>query len=75
MPRYTFALQNSPRPSVVDADLSGPEEAREMAVFNIAEVLKDSAAHFWDTQQLRMAVTDEDGATVCSVQVEAKTED
>ena len=73
MPRYFFHLRDS-RESI-DQDgtvLSGPDEARAQAVVYSGEVLRDSGARFWISQEWRLWVTGETGATICALRFTAE---
>jgi hypothetical protein len=73
MPRYFFHLKDGS--THIDEDgveLAGPDEAREAAVVNSGEVLKDAGAKFWTSDEWRLWVTDEGGETVCALRVSAE---
>jgi hypothetical protein len=59
-------LEQDP-PDTDGTDLPGPEEARSAAVVLAAELLKDLDGKFWSGGDWTMEVTDEQGATVCSL--------
>ncbi len=68
MPRYYFHLKDgTTRMDEDGTELAGPDEARAMAVINAGEVLTDLGAKFWQSDEWRLWVTDENGATVCSL--------
>ncbi len=68
MPRYFFHLKDgTTHTDEGGVELSGPDEAREAAVVNSGEVLRDLGAKFWTSDEWRLWVTDESGATLCSL--------
>ena len=73
MARYFFHLRDG-REYIEEhgVELAGPAEAREEAVINSGEVLRDSGAKFWNGQEWRLWVTDEEGATVCALRFTAE---
>ena len=79
MPRYFFNVHDGQHPVEQDPPdidgtvLPGPEEARSAAVVLAAEMLKDLDGKFWSGADWTMAVTDEEGATVCSLRFSGTT--
>jgi hypothetical protein len=68
MPRYFFNIHDSQNlPDNDGTVFPGPEAAREQAVILAGEVLKDLDGKFWNAREWRMVVTDEQGATVCTL--------
>jgi hypothetical protein len=73
MPAYFFNVHDGQHPLEQDpSDLDGtvlpdPEAARSAAVVLAAELLKDLDGKFWCGGDWTMVVTDEQGATVCSL--------
>jgi hypothetical protein len=68
MMRYFFHVRDSAE--IIDhdgVDCAGIEEARTMAVKAAAEALKDLGGKFWKAPEWQLWVTDESGATVCSL--------
>jgi len=68
MARYFFHVRDSAE--ILDRDgveCPGIEEARAVAVKAAADALRDLGAKFWNAPEWRMWVTDESGATVCSL--------
>jgi hypothetical protein len=73
VPRYFFHVRDD-RESI-DTEgtvLSGLEEARVQAVTTSGEMLRDFSRQFWNEPEWRMWVTDETGATVCSLRFSAE---
>jgi hypothetical protein len=50
-------------------ELAGPEQARAMAVLSSGEAMLDLGSTFWSSPEWAFWVTDESGATVCSLAV------
>ena len=74
MPLYFFNMPGGPDPDPDDgSDLKGPEEARSEAVTLAGEMLKKIDGQFWDRPEWRLHVTDEQGATVCTLTVKGTT--
>lgn len=73
MPRYFFNVHDGQGPAEQDPpDIDGslladPETARAAAVTLAGEMLKDLDGKFWSGADWTMVVTDEQGATVCSL--------
>ena len=73
MPLYFFNVHDGQHQLEQDAPdtegslLTDPEAARSAAVVLAAEMLKDLDGTFWSGTDWTMVVTDEDGATVCSL--------
>ena len=73
MPLYFLNVHDGQGPleqDLPDADgslLADPEAARSAAVVFAAEMLKDLDGKFWSGGDWTMVVTDEQGATVCSL--------
>jgi hypothetical protein len=68
MPRYFFHVHDSRE--IIDNEgvvLAGPGQARVQAVIASGEMLKEFGREFWNGTEWRMWVTDEAGATVCSL--------
>ena len=68
MPRYFFHVHDSEE--IIDhigTELANPDEANAQAVTAAGEALRDSDGKFWNSGEWRMRVTDESGATVCSL--------
>ena len=73
MPRYFFHLRDGHEQLDHDGTvLSGPDEARKMAVINSGEILKESGAKFWTGTAWRLWVTDEAGDTLCALRFTAE---
>jgi hypothetical protein len=73
VPRYFFHLRDSGESLDHDGTvLSGPDEARAQAVVHSGELLRESGARFWISQEWRLWVTDETGATVCALRFTAE---
>lgn len=71
--RYFFHIHDGS--DYIDQDgveLSGLDEAREQAVVAAGEALKDLDGKFWTNADWRLWVTDEAGATVCSLRLLAE---
>ena len=79
MPRYFFNVHDGQHPFEQDPPdedgtvLPGSQEARSAAVVLAAEMLKDLDGKFWSGADWTMAVTDEQGATVCSLRFSGTT--
>ncbi|HVG48560.1 MAG TPA: hypothetical protein VM899_10555 [Rubellimicrobium sp.] len=70
MPRYFFNIEGLPHPEdKVGTVLTGPEQARAVAVIHAGEMLKDAYGPFWDAPEWRLYVTDEQGAIVCTISI------
>lgn len=70
MPRYFFHVRE--RGETLDPtgiELPGLADARAMAVRAAAEDLRDLGGRVWASTEWLMWVTDEHGATVCSIKV------
>jgi hypothetical protein len=73
MPLYFFNVHDGQHPLEQDPPdtdgslLADPEAARSAAVVLAAEMLKDLDGKFWGGADWTMAVTDEQGATVCTL--------
>ena len=68
MPRYFFNVHDGRDiPDETGTVLPGPEAARNQAVIAAGEMLKDLDGKFWSASEWRMRVTDEQGATVCTL--------
>jgi hypothetical protein len=68
MPRYFFHFRDDKL--MLDKEgleLSGLDEARTQAVVASGEALRDFGGKFWRDTTWRMWVTDEAGATVCTL--------
>ncbi len=68
MPRYFFHVRDSAE--FIDeegVELPSLEEVRKQAVVASGEAIKDLDGNFWNGQQWHMWVTDETGATVCTL--------
>ncbi len=75
MPRYFFTLEgDGSSPDEEGTMLPGPEEARDVAVRAMGEILTDAAGAFWNGPEWRMTVTDEEGATVCALTIRGTTD-
>ena len=73
MPRYFFHLKDGTTHMDNDGvELSGPDEARELAVVNSGEILRDLGTKFWTSDEWRLWVTDEAEATVCALRFTAE---
>lgn len=70
MPRYFFNIQDgqdiADDTGTVCADAI---EARAEAVVAAGEMLRDLDGRFWQISDWRMQVTDEQGATVCTLSI------
>ena len=76
MPRCFFNLDGGPYPDPDDGiDLKGPEQARSEAVILAGEMLKQIDGQFWGAAEWRLYVTDERGATVCTLSIKGTTGD
>jgi hypothetical protein len=74
MPRYFFSTPGDGyAPDDEGVVLSGPEDAKAMAVTTAGEILKDIDGKFWSGQEWRLHVTDENGATVCVLTMRGTT--
>jgi hypothetical protein len=70
MPRYFFNIEGLPGPNDDEGTfLPGLEQARAAAVIHAGEMLKDFDGQFWGGLEWRMHVTDEQGATVCTLSI------
>jgi hypothetical protein len=71
LPRYFFHIRDGvDQPDLEGTELSGPDEAREMAVVATGEALKDLNGHFWEGDgEWRMTVTDWRSTVVCVLNV------
>ena len=73
MPRYFFNVHDGQPPLAQDPpDRDGTllpdlEAARSQAVTLAGEMLKDLDGRFWSGTDWRLRVTDEQGATVCTL--------
>ena len=77
VPRYLFTIHDSkPTPDTVGIHLSGPEEARSMAIAEASEMLRDHRDRAgWPTPSWWVHVTDEEqGTTVCRLTVSGTAE-
>ncbi len=76
VPRYAFTVQNShPHPDTTEIDLSGPDEARAMALAEASDMLRDHRDHSaWPSPAWWVEVTDEQGARVCRLTVSGTAE-
>ena len=73
MPRYFFHVHDGEDiPDHDGVELAGPEDARDKAVIACGEALKDLDGAFWESEEWRMRVTDESGATVCELTISGK---
>ena len=73
MPRYFFHIKDgTTRMDEEGVELAGRDEAREAAVVDSGEVLRDIGAKFWNGHEWRFWVTDEAGATVCALRLAAE---
>ncbi|WP_210526444.1 DUF6894 family protein [Rubellimicrobium arenae] len=70
MPHYYFDVRgDGSAPDEVGIELSGPIEARAEAARLAGEVLKEADGAFWTTPEWQVHVTDELGATLCTVSI------
>ena len=70
MPRYAFTVQNSKaEPDSTELDLTGPQEARSMAMAEAGEMLRDHQTKAWPAPDWRVEVTDQQGTTLCRITV------
>ncbi|EYD77728.1 hypothetical protein Rumeso_00686 [Rubellimicrobium mesophilum DSM 19309] len=70
MPRYFFNIEGGPYAESADGtDLKGPEEARAAAVTLAGEMLKGIDGQFWGEPEWRLHVTDQQGATACTLPI------
>ena len=70
MPRYFFNIHDGD--DIPDAEgtvLPGAEKARSQAVFAAGVMLRDLHRRVWQDPDWRMRVTDEHGATVCTLNI------
>jgi hypothetical protein len=74
MPRFYFHVRDGKE--IIDdegLELSGLDEAREQAVIGAGEAIRDLGKRFWNSgEEWHMDVTDESGATVCSLTFSSK---
>ena len=79
MPLYFFNVHDGQPPLEQDLPdtegslLADPAEARSAAVVLAAEMLKDLDGKFWSGADWTMVVTDEQGATACSLRFSGTT--
>jgi hypothetical protein len=74
VPRYFFNVEGDGSPPDKEATvLSSPEAARSAAVVATGEMLRDADGGFWSGPDWQMHVTDEQGATVCTLTVRGST--
>ena len=74
MPRYFFNLEGGPYAEPDGGtDLKGPEEARAAAVTLAGEMLQSIDGQFWGEPEWRLHVTDQQGATVCTLTITGTT--
>lgn len=74
MPLYFFNIEGLPSPNDEDGTvMNGPEQARAAAVTLAGEMLKDIDGQFWGAPEWRLHVTDEQGATVCTLSIRGTT--
>ena len=73
MPRFYFHVRDG-RDFIDDEghELPSLDEAREQAVVAAGEAIRDLGKRFWAGEEWQMQVTDESGATVCSLSFSAK---
>jgi hypothetical protein len=72
VPRYFFNFRNGKE--LLDdegVEFASAADARAEAVGAAGESLKDAGGRFWEAAEWRMWVTDEVGATVCSLRCSA----
>jgi hypothetical protein len=71
MPRYFFHTIHAGKaaPDEIGVDFAGPTEARTAAVKATGEAILDLGAGFWIAGEWQMLVTEESGATLCSLKV------
>lgn len=72
MARYFFHTEDGR--SVLDKEgmeFGSPTEAKTEAVRMMGEVLKDVSTEFWDTQALKLIVTDEQGLILFGLDLSA----
>ena len=68
MARYYFHYRDGvERMDHEGVDLAGITEARALAVSSSGEAIRDLGGKFWDHPEWLAWVTDESGATVCSL--------
>lgn len=68
MPRYFFNIHDGQDlPDMEGTDYPDPKTARGQGVIATGEMLKDLDGAFWKGAEWRMVVTDEQGATVCTL--------
>jgi hypothetical protein len=73
MPLYFFNVDNGQGPSRPEppdregTDLASPQAAREEAIVLAGEMLRDLDGAFWRGGEWHLRVTDEEGATVCTL--------
>ncbi|HZH10594.1 MAG TPA: hypothetical protein VEZ24_09495 [Microvirga sp.] len=73
MPRYFFHSQN--KTEFIDKEgavFANSQDARNHAVIVAGELLKGAGCLGWQGTQLRLWVTDETGATVCTVKFDVE---
>ncbi len=73
MSRFYFHVRDSSE--FIDREgieLPSLKEARTQAVIAAGEALKDLDGQFWEAAEWRMWVTDESGATVCTLSFAAE---
>ena len=74
MPRYFFSTEGDG--SIPDEEgtvLPGPKEARDAAATLAGELLTGADGRFWGSPEWRLLVTDEGGATVCTLTIKGTT--
>jgi hypothetical protein len=68
MPRYFFnVIDGQEYPDKVGTLLTSRDQVRVEAVRAAGEMLRDNGISFWNGTEWRMNVTDEAGATVCTL--------
>ncbi len=73
MPRYFFHVRDSAE--FIDeegVELPSLDEVRGQTVVAAGEALKDLGGKFWNGEDWRMWVTDETGATACTLRFKAE---
>ena len=74
MPCYFFNVKgDGSSPDKEGTVLANPEAARSVAVVAAGEMLRDDSGTFWNGPDWRMHVTDEQGATVCTLTIKGST--
>jgi hypothetical protein len=73
MPRYFFHVRHGKESIDRDGvELANDDQAKTLAVHTAAELLQDLGEGFWSAPEWRTWVTDESGATICTLRFTAE---